>query len=110
MSDKEGIFILDNTGKIIFANSKAKNIYKLEDRLNKIISGKEVNIKLNDKEIVIYPIFENNKLKLFFGVIRDMQELLKIKEFLDITYENVKVLVHLGELLGTAHLYEGCMR
>jgi len=90
MSNDEGIFILDRRGQIIFANEKAKEIYKLRRELKKTLSQNKTKLRKGCKEIVLYPIFDENKLKFFFGVIRDMEEIIKIKKILDITYERVK--------------------
>lgn len=90
MSHRDGIFILDKDGSILFANSKANDIYTLHDTLDKVITGEQVCIQQNNKEITLYPMFEDGELTFFFGVIRDLEEMIKIKEFLDDTYERVK--------------------
>ncbi len=88
--ENEGIFILDRYGTILFANSKAEEIYEIVDDVKKLLTNRRISIKRGTKEIVIYPIFENGELKFFFGVLRNMEEIIKIKKFLDITYERVK--------------------
>lgn len=89
-SGNEGIFILDKCGTILFANDKAAEIYEIIDDVKKVLTKRRIGIKRGNKEIAIYPIFENGELKFFFGVLRDMEEIIKIKKFLDITYERVK--------------------
>jgi signal transduction histidine kinase len=90
MSDRDGIFILDKDGTILFANDKARCVYAMQNELNRVIAGDAVDLEHNGREIALYPIFEDAELKLFFGVVRDMSDMLEIKEFLDVTYEKVK--------------------
>ncbi len=90
MSNDEGVFILDRSGEIIFANNKAKEVYKLKRELRKTLRRNRTKLRNGNKEIVLYPIFDENELKFFFGVVRDMEEIIKIKKVLDVTYERVK--------------------
>ncbi len=90
LNDREGVFILDRRGNIIFANDKASDVYKIRRELKKALSEKRMSIQNGSKEIVLYPIFDNNNLKFFFGIVRDMEDIIKIKKILDITYESVK--------------------
>ncbi len=90
MSGEEGVFILDRRGEILFANSKAREVYKLKRELKNALRHNRTKLRSGNKEIALYPIFDENELKFFFGVVRDMEEIIKIKKVLDITYERVK--------------------
>ncbi len=90
-SKNDGVFILDKRGNITFANEKAEEIYQLEKELKKMVSRKSTNLVKGNKEISLYPIYEDNKLKLFLGVMRDREEIMKMVQTVAKAYEGMKI-------------------
>ncbi len=77
----EGIFILDSFGNIIFANKKAREIhsYFWKGEIKRRLGREKIVINKGKKRITIYPILEGNEIKLFFGLIRDDEEIKKME-------------------------------
>ena len=90
INDEEGVFILNEDGAILFANSKAKIVFSMESKLKELIKGQNIKIREDNREIIVYPLLENNQIKFFFGVVKDLYEMEDIKKVLDITYDRVK--------------------
>lgn len=94
VESKEGIFILDRDGNILFANKKAREVYVLKNAISKILNEKGFHMKIKDKEVNVYPVFENGKISFFFGIIKEIKEIddeLEIVEYVDRAYEKVKL-------------------
>ncbi|MCD6330754.1 MAG: hypothetical protein J7L80_00955, partial [Thermoplasmata archaeon] len=53
IEDKEGIFILDGQGKIVFANKKAKEIYRIREEIRRLLGKKKIVVRRGNKEIII---------------------------------------------------------
>lgn len=86
----EGIFILDCNGNIVFANKRAKEIYKIRNEIKKLLANKRINFRKGSKEITIYPIFEEGKPKFFFGIIKDLDEIIKMQNYVNMAHQHVK--------------------
>lgn len=91
IEDKEGIFILDEQGKIVFANKKAKEIYRIRGEIRKLLGKKKVVVRRGNKEIIIYPIMDGNELRFHFGIIRSLDEIIKMKEYVNFAHQKVKL-------------------
>ncbi|KAA0000224.1 MAG: hypothetical protein FE047_01880 [Thermoplasmata archaeon] len=91
VESKEGIFILDRHGNILFANEKAKEVWMLRNELGKILSKNSSCLRLGSKEINIYPIFENGKTSFFFGIVRETSSDIELKRYVDRAYEKMKI-------------------
>ena len=91
IEDEEGIFILNNRGDIIFTNRKARCIYGLRNEIKRCLKNKKIILRKKNNEIVIYPIFEKNDIKFFFGVIRNMEEIIKMKKYVNSVYEKLRL-------------------
>ncbi len=83
IEDKEGIFILDGQGKIVFANKKAKEIYRIREEIRRLLGKKKIVVRRGNKEIIIYPIMDGDKLKFYFGIVRSLEEIIKMREYVD---------------------------
>lgn len=90
VEDREGIFILDCNGNIVFANRRAKEIYKIKNEIKKLLTKERINFKKDNKEIIIYPVFEGKELKFFFGVIKDLGEIIKMQNYVNMAHQHVK--------------------
>ena len=77
----EGIFILDSSGNIIFTNKKAQEMhsYFWKEEIKRRLGKKKIVINKGKKKITIYPILEGNEIKLFFGLVRDEEEIKKME-------------------------------
>ncbi|HEC75685.1 MAG TPA: hypothetical protein ENI33_00295 [Thermoplasmatales archaeon] len=86
----EGIFILDCKGNIVFANKRAKKIYKIKNEVKKLLMKERINFRKDNKEITIYPVFEEKEIKFFFGIIRDLEEIIKMQNYVNMAHQHVK--------------------
>jgi len=78
----EGIFILDSKGNIVFTNKKAGFIrsYSIREEIRRKLKNKKVIIERRRKKIILYPIMEGDKIKFFFGLIKEDEEIKKMEE------------------------------
>ena len=75
----EGIFILDRNGDIIFANRKARDVYIWKEEIKRKLDRRKIILNKRNKKVVIYPILEKNDIRFFFGLVRNDEEIDKMK-------------------------------
>lgn len=68
--ESDGIFILDKDANILFANNKAKKVYKMQREIVEMLKKDKFRYKKKAEEINIYPIFLKNE-PIFVGIIRN---------------------------------------
>jgi len=88
-SKNDGVFIADSEGNIIYANDKAEFIYEMEGEVKKIIRNGSMHFVVDEKEISLYSMMDG-KGKLFFGVIRDRSEFIRMMKTVAAAYEGMK--------------------